>query len=154
MPDPPIACLYTVLRAHRDRRPEVHDFGIGTYIRNLLGSWRGSTRTPSTCCSAGRGRPRAIAASAGARTSGRWSSTAPPYSVSEQIRIPIALRRERVDLFHAPHYVLPPLIHCRSVVTIHDCIHLMFPQYLPNRLALRLRARRRCGRPRTGPTAS
>ena len=24
---------------------------------------------------------------------------------------------------------------CKSVVTIHDCIHLMFPQYLPNRLA-------------------
>ena len=23
------------------------------------------------------------------------------------------------------------------MVTIHDCIHLMFPQYLPNRLALR-----------------
>jgi glycosyltransferase involved in cell wall biosynthesis len=32
--------------------------------------------------------------------------------------------------------VLPPLVPCRSVVTIHDCIHLMFPQYLPNRLAL------------------
>ena len=32
--------------------------------------------------------------------------------------------------------MLPPLVPCRSVVTIHDCIHLMFPQYLPNRLAL------------------
>jgi glycosyltransferase involved in cell wall biosynthesis len=31
--------------------------------------------------------------------------------------------------------VLPPLVPCRAVVTIHDCIHLMFPQYLPNRLA-------------------
>jgi glycosyltransferase involved in cell wall biosynthesis len=31
--------------------------------------------------------------------------------------------------------VLPPLVRCRSVVTIHDCIHLMFPQYLPGRLA-------------------
>ncbi len=41
-----------------------------------------------------------------------------------------------MTLFHAPHYVLPPLVHCRSVVTIHDCIHLMFPQYLPNRVAL------------------
>jgi glycosyltransferase involved in cell wall biosynthesis len=27
-------------------------------------------------------------------------------------------------------------VPCRSVVTIHDCIHLMFPQYLPNRMAL------------------
>jgi glycosyltransferase involved in cell wall biosynthesis len=26
-------------------------------------------------------------------------------------------------------------VPCRAVVTIHDCIHLMFPQYLPNRFA-------------------
>ena len=48
--------------------------------------------------------------------------------------MPRDLRRERADLFHAPHYVLPPLTPCKSVVTIHDCIHLRFPQYLPNRL--------------------
>src|SRR6266852_9943916 len=62
--------------------------------------------------------------------------TAGNYSVAEQVKIPLVLKRERVTLFHAPHYVLPPLVRCRSVVTIHDCIHLMFPQYLPNRLAL------------------
>src|SRR5262249_26299847 len=62
--------------------------------------------------------------------------TAGTYSFSEQWEIPLAAKREGVTLFHAPHYVLPPLMPCRSVVTIHDCIHLMFPQYLPNRLAL------------------
>ena len=56
--------------------------------------------------------------------------------IREQISLPWSLRREHVDVFHAPHYVLPPLIRSRSVVTIHDCIHLMFPEYLPNRLAL------------------
>jgi glycosyltransferase involved in cell wall biosynthesis len=45
------------------------------------------------------------------------------------------LRRERPDVYHAPHYVLPAGVRCRSVVTIHDCIHLMFPQYLPNKAA-------------------
>ena len=59
---------------------------------------------------------------------------AEPYSIGEQLRIPWRLARERVDLVHEPHYVLPPATRCRSVVTIHDCIHLMFPQYLPNRL--------------------
>jgi glycosyltransferase involved in cell wall biosynthesis len=44
--------------------------------------------------------------------------------------------RTRAGLLHEPHYVLPPLTHCRSVVTIHDCIHLRFPQYLPKRGAL------------------
>jgi len=43
--------------------------------------------------------------------------------------------REKPDVFHAPHYVLPVAVRSRSVVTIHDCIHLMFPQYLPNRAA-------------------
>src|SRR5205085_3856574 len=64
------------------------------------------------------------------------AETAGNYSVAEQLTIPLALKREGVTLFHAPHYVLPPLVRCRSVVTIHDCIHLMFPQYLPNRMAL------------------
>jgi glycosyltransferase involved in cell wall biosynthesis len=59
----------------------------------------------------------------------------PNYSMREQIHVPWVLRRERPDVFHAPHYVLPPAIRCKSVVTIHDCIHLMFPQYLPSRAA-------------------
>jgi glycosyltransferase involved in cell wall biosynthesis len=50
--------------------------------------------------------------------------------------VPWALARARVDLFHAPHYVVPPLTTAPVVVTIHDCIHLRFPQYLPNRAAL------------------
>jgi hypothetical protein len=62
--------------------------------------------------------------------------TAPPYSIAEQFKIPLSLAREGVRLVHEPHYVLPPLVRCKSVVTIHDCIHLMFPQYLPNRLSL------------------
>jgi glycosyltransferase involved in cell wall biosynthesis len=45
------------------------------------------------------------------------------------------LMREKPDVFHAPHYVLPVAVRSRSVVTIHDCIHLTFPQYLPNRAA-------------------
>ena len=52
------------------------------------------------------------------------------YSIAEQISIPLAVRRERIDLFHATHYVLPALTPSKTVVTIHDCIHLMFPDYL------------------------
>ena len=59
----------------------------------------------------------------------------PNYSVREQWHVPWVLRRERPDVYHAPHYVLPPAVTSPSVVTIHDCIHLMFPQYLPNRRA-------------------
>ncbi len=113
---------------------KLHYFGIGTYIRNLLRQLARLDRDtefivlarPADCTAVGSlgDNFRAV------------PETAANYSVAEQIRIPLALRRERVTLFHAPHYVLPPLVRCRSVVTIHDCIHLMFPEYLPNRLAL------------------
>ncbi len=113
---------------------KLHDFGIGTYIRNLLRQLARLDRDseyvlftrPEDCDVAGSlgDNFRAVPEKAG------------NYSFAEQLHVPLAVRRERVDLFHAPHYVLPPLVSCRSIVTIHDCIHLMFPQYLPNRMAL------------------
>ncbi len=112
---------------------KLHDFGIGTYIRNLLlqlARIDQATDYVLLC----RERDQDMAARLGPNFRA-VTEPARPYSFGEQIRVPIALRRERVDLFHAPHYVLPPLVHCRSVVTIHDCIHLIFPQYLPGRMA-------------------
>jgi glycosyltransferase involved in cell wall biosynthesis len=113
---------------------KLHDFGIGTYIRNLLRQLARLDRETDfvVLCRAEDAEAlgslgenfRAVIERAG------------NYSIAEQVRIPLALRREGVTLFHAPHYVLPPLVRCPSVVTIHDCIHLMFPQYLPNRIAL------------------
>src|SRR5438874_5835498 len=113
---------------------KLHDFGIGTYIRNLL---RHLARIDCTTEFVLICRPADSEALKALGGNFRIvPETAGNYSVIEQLKIPIALRREGVSLFHAPHYVLPPLVHCRSVVTIHDCIHLMFPQYLPNRVAL------------------
>ena len=112
---------------------KLHDFGIGTYIRNLLRHLARLDRESEyvVLC---RPDDRDALATIGANFR-CVSESAGNYSVSEQLRIPLALKREGVTLFHAPHYVLPPLVRCRSVVTIHDCIHLMFPQYLPNRFA-------------------
>ncbi|MFN7914227.1 MAG: glycosyltransferase family 1 protein [Vicinamibacterales bacterium] len=113
---------------------KLHDYGIGTYIRNLL---RELARLDQQTEFVLLCRPGDVE---GLRALGAnfrpVVETAGNYSITEQVKVPLALRREGVDLFHAPHYVLPPLVHCRSVVTIHDCIHLMFPQYLPNRAAL------------------
>ena len=113
---------------------KLHDFGIGTYIRNLL---RHLARLDHHTEFVVLARPADCQALGALGENFRAvPETAANYSVSEQLRIPLALWRERVTLFHAPHYVLPPLVRCPSVVTIHDCIHLMFPQYLPSRLAL------------------
>ncbi len=113
---------------------KLHDFGIGTYIRNLL---RQLSRLDHDTEYVLLSRPEDQSDLKGLGENFRAvSETARNYSLAEQIRIPLALKREGVTLFHAPHYVLPPLVPCTSVVTIHDCIHLMFPQYLPSRFAL------------------
>jgi glycosyltransferase involved in cell wall biosynthesis len=112
---------------------KLRDFGIGTYIRNLLSELsRLDQKTEYVVIC----RPADMEARGSLAANFRMvPETAPAYSISEQIRIPACLTRERADLLHEPHYVLPAATPCRSVVTIHDCIHLMFPQYLPNRLA-------------------
>lgn len=112
---------------------KLHDFGIGTYVRNLLKQLArlpGSDEFVLLC----RDADVEPLASLGARFT-PIAERSKPYSVREQLSLPAALSRAKVDAFHAPHYVLPMLRRCPTVVTIHDCIHLMFPQYLPNRLA-------------------
>ncbi len=58
------------------------------------------------------------------------ASRAKCYSIREQAEIPYLLYREKVDLLHSPHFNLPLLCPCRSVVTIHDVIYLTRSQEL------------------------
>jgi glycosyltransferase involved in cell wall biosynthesis len=112
---------------------KLHDFGIGTYTRNLLRHLARIDRDSEyvlLCHQPDLG--------IGAQLGPNFRTVlepSPNYSIREQIHVPWVLRRERPDVFHAPHYVMPPAVRCRSLVTIHDCIHLMFPQYLPSRAA-------------------
>jgi glycosyltransferase involved in cell wall biosynthesis len=112
---------------------KLHDFGIGTYIRNLLRQLARIDRETEYVLLS-----RAADLELTSQLGPNFRSVlepSPNYSLREQVHVPWVLRRERPDVFHAPHYVLPPAVTCRSVVTIHDCIHLMFPQYLPNKAA-------------------
>ena len=112
---------------------KLHDFGIGTYVSNLV---RGLARLNrdheyTLIC-----HPTDVdfVQSLGANFRA-WPDRSGNYSVQEQLTIPVDVWRARPDVFHAPHYVLPPMTPGKTVVTIHDCIHLRFPQYLPNRAA-------------------
>jgi glycosyltransferase involved in cell wall biosynthesis len=112
---------------------KLRDFGIGTYVRNLLRQLArldAESEYVLLCRPADVGIERQLGDNFRA-----VPSTAAPYSVREQFAVPHALHGHAIDVFHTPHYVLPPLVDVPSVVTIHDCIHLMFPQYLPNRFA-------------------
>ncbi len=59
------------------------------------------------------------------------------YSIAEHWSLPAAARGRRIDLFHAPHYVLPALLSGPAVVTVHDLIHLRFPRTPLHRLYAR-----------------
>ena len=67
------------------------------------------------------------------------------FSPPGQIRFPQIIRKLGLDLFHSPNYMMPLLAfprhrpgHTRCVVTIHDLIPLLFPQFTPKALKTRL----------------
>src|SRR5215468_6227967 len=41
--------------------------------------------------------------------------------------IPLRLRRNRPDVVHVPHHEAPAFVSAPLVVTVHDCVHLLFP---------------------------
>jgi glycosyltransferase involved in cell wall biosynthesis len=111
---------------------KLRDFGIGTYVRNLLRQLaRHDDGHDYVVFCRDADFESVVALGPKFRPVREQAAN---YGMREQVAIPIDVRREGIELFHAPHYVLPPLTPCTSVVTIHDCIHLRFPQYLPSRL--------------------
>jgi glycosyltransferase involved in cell wall biosynthesis len=114
---------------------KLHDYGIGTYVRNLV-QWLARLDDRNDYVLLCRDGDVDFVRSLGPRFE-PLPERAENYSVRELVTIPVALMRSHIDLFHAPHYVVSPLVRCPFIVTIHDCIHLRFPQYLPNQLAPR-----------------
>lgn len=115
------------------------DFGIGRYIERLVHGLAGEDTADHSfslfggpaaleiCRGATAGDPRFTMVRENSRS----------YSIREHYSLPLALRREKIDLYHSTHYVLPHGPLPRLVVTsVHDLIHLIFPQYLPSRGAL------------------
>src|SRR3989338_5326170 len=49
------------------------------------------------------------------------------YTVQEQLTVPFSMRG--LDSLHVPHFNVPVLWRKKLIVTIHDLIHLRFPEY-------------------------
>jgi glycosyltransferase involved in cell wall biosynthesis len=142
------------LRVAIDAR-QLWELGIGTYVRNLIGGlvrtggaeleltlllpprpWRDAWWDPVAQAAgipgavadpdregpppAGPTRPRVQVIEVGARK----------QSIGEQISVPLRLLGRPVDLVHAPHYVAPLGVSQPLVITVHDVIHLLFPEFL------------------------
>ncbi|MDX1630533.1 MAG: glycosyltransferase family 1 protein [Thermoanaerobaculia bacterium] len=112
---------------------KVRDFGIGTYIRNLVQGLAELDDENHYLLLVGPGGKEALGP-----LPERFElvqEKAPVYSIRELLKLSWKLRSLEADLYHATHYVLPAVVPCRAVVTIHDIIHLLYPEFLPNRLA-------------------
>ena len=60
---------------------------------------------------------------------------APIYSPKEQLFFSNkAVKVAGIDLMHFPHYNVPISYRGRYVVTVHDLIHLIFPEYLGSKV--------------------
>jgi len=51
------------------------------------------------------------------------------FGWNEQVRLPLAMGRARLDLVHFLALYVPLVVPAKFVITIHDLIHLRFPQY-------------------------
>ena len=112
---------------------KLEDFGIGTYIRHLLGGLAEIDRDN-----------RYLVLVAPEQREQLWHlpdnfqlvpESARVYSLRELATVSWKLFRLRLDLYHATHYVLPAVVPSRAVVTIHDIIHLLYPEFLPSAMA-------------------
>ncbi|MFI5198500.1 MAG: glycosyltransferase family 4 protein [Thermoanaerobaculia bacterium] len=102
---------------------KARDFGIGTYIRGLLGGLARLDRfalqalvLPGDEALFPPGVTTTVCASA-------------HYSFGELVAVRRAISAAKPDLFHAPHYVVPFFPPRATVVTIHDLMHLSRPEH-------------------------
>jgi glycosyltransferase involved in cell wall biosynthesis len=96
---------------------KIADFGIGTYIRGLL---HALVELGGDEYVALGGADIAPLLPPGVE---HVIVDPPQYSIRELLILGRAADRARLDLFHAPHYVVP-MLRTPFVVTIHDLIHL------------------------------
>lgn len=115
---------------------KIDDYGIGTYIRGLieaasrqLPDWHFTLIGPSSADGLERRTNVSLIACTGRG-----------YGPADIVSLSAAARTAGADVFHCPHYVTPIGLDIPLVVTIHDCIHLRFPEYNPKPLAVLPRA--------------
>jgi alpha-1,3-rhamnosyl/mannosyltransferase len=102
---------------------KARDFGIGSYIRGLLGGLARQERW-DLCATVHPGDdvllPPGVSPVA---------CDARHYTVAELFAVRGAIARLKPSVFHAPHYVVPVRPPAATVVTIHDLMHLNRPEH-------------------------
>ncbi len=109
------------------------DYGIGTYVSNLLRGFAAKPEVSLTVLARAGHEDRVAGLAPEAKV---IPVSAREYSVAEHYRVPAVLWREKIDIIHVPHYVVPYALRRPVVATIHDVIQLYYPPQRRTQLAL------------------
>ncbi|MFN8006470.1 MAG: glycosyltransferase family 1 protein [Terriglobia bacterium] len=104
---------------------KLNDFGIGTYIRNLVVHLAKLDKESSYFLV---GIPRDTAELGPLPPNFSFIAASPlQSSLWNECALPILLKKNQVQVLHTPHYTPPYFLFCKSIITIHDCVHILFP---------------------------
>ena len=111
----------------------INNPGIGRYMRRIVeGVLKHAPQNEYVLIMA-PGTEDLIAGSAGTNVK-TIVTTLPYYSIREQFELRSIARGERLNLFHSPHFLMPLLPTCPTVITIHDVIYIACKEDLESRL--------------------
>ena len=112
---------------------KIADFGIGTYVRNLLEHLSAIDHSNDYYLLFNPADIDHYNYPGG--NFHKLADCSRKYGVREHWSIPRKLEQYDIGVYHSPHYVTPVWKKKPTIVTIHDLIHLIFPQYLPSKAA-------------------
>lgn len=101
-----------------------NDSGVGAYVRGLLNAMAQLGDKLDLVVYEDRRNPVPLPKYTNAR---RVAVAARKYSMAEQFELVRRFRQDSLDVFHSPFYVVPLLVACPVVVTVHDLIPFLFP---------------------------
>ncbi|MCL5286751.1 MAG: glycosyltransferase, partial [Acidobacteria bacterium] len=118
------------------------DFGIGTYIRNVVNHLAQQDRATEYLLI---GQPKHLDEMDKLPENFSLLPNVPALgSAADRLRLPLTLRRHGVDLLHLPWFQPLVMLPCPVVVTLHDLTTILFaPKYTGMRQAMRLHLARR-----------
>src|SRR6188768_1017758 len=104
---------------------KINQFGIGTYIWNLIRNLGDVDKTNEYLLI---GSDRNFQELGPMPPNYRLLLQPEEDSVwRDHVVLPMALRKHGVDIVHVTHHDSPMAVPTRLVVTIHDCVHVLFP---------------------------
>ena len=101
------------------------DFGIGTYIRNIIGELARIDLETHYLLIGGRQHWEELGS---LPENFQWLEyESAPETFRTHLHLPWLLRRRGVDLLHMPWFYAPALVPCRLVITVHDLSDVFMP---------------------------